>query len=88
MFLDKLPLLLNLQVISPDSSRTEVGQITKQWSGLLKEAFTDTDNFGVSFPLDLDVRMKAVLLGAVLLIDFMFFETEDGKRNDGPGMFS
>ena len=45
-----------------------MGKISKQWSGLAKEVFTDTDNFGISFPLDLDVKMKATLLGAVFLI--------------------
>ena len=25
----------------------EIGKISKQWSGMLKEAFTDTDNFGI-----------------------------------------
>lgn len=40
----------------------------------MKEAYTDADNFGVTFPLDLDVKMKATLLGAVFLLDFMFFE--------------
>ena len=47
---------------------TPVGLISKQFTGLVKEAFTDADNFGVTFPLDLDVKMKAVLLGAVFLI--------------------
>ncbi|XP_050967231.1 phospholipid scramblase 1 isoform X1 [Labeo rohita] len=51
-----------------------VGRISKQWSGFIKESLTDTDNFGINFPMDLDVRMKAVLLGACFLIDFMFFE--------------
>ncbi|KAF5895040.1 phospholipid scramblase 2-like, partial [Clarias magur] len=45
-----------------------IGQIRKQWSGLLKEAFTDADNFGIQFPLDMDVKMKAVLMGACFLI--------------------
>lgn len=47
---------------------TEVGQISKQWSGLARELFTDSDHFGITFPLDLDVRMKAVCLGACFLI--------------------
>ncbi|XP_078266560.1 phospholipid scramblase 1-like isoform X1 [Rhinoraja longicauda] len=51
-----------------------VGKITKQWTGLLREAFTDADNFGIQFPLDLDVKVKAVLLAATFLIDFLFFE--------------
>jgi len=45
-----------------------VGRISKQWTGLIKESLTDTDNFGINFPMDLDVRMKAVLLGACFLI--------------------
>ncbi|XP_039757998.1 phospholipid scramblase 1 isoform X3 [Pararge aegeria] len=52
----------------------KVGKITKNWSGLAREAFTDADNYGIKFPMDLDVRIKAVLLGACFLIDFMFFE--------------
>ncbi|KAK3598596.1 hypothetical protein CHS0354_039618 [Potamilus streckersoni] len=56
-----------------------VGCITKQWSGLVKEAFTDADNFGVSFPMDLDVNIKAVMMGAVFLIDFMYFENNQKK---------
>ena len=52
---------------SPDE-QTHVGQITKQWSGLAKEIFTDSDNFGVTFPQDLDVRTKATTLGAAFLI--------------------
>ena len=63
-----------------------VGKISKQWSGFLKEAFTDADIFGINFPIDLDVRMKAVLLGACMLIDFNFFEKTNNKDNDGIGM--
>ncbi|XP_078266282.1 phospholipid scramblase 1-like [Rhinoraja longicauda] len=52
-----------------------IGNIAKNWSGLLLEAFTDADNFEVTFPMNLDVNIKAVLLGATFLIDFMYFET-------------
>ncbi|XP_077100271.1 phospholipid scramblase 1 isoform X2 [Siphateles boraxobius] len=54
-----------------------IGKISKQWTGLLREAFTDSDNFGIQFPMDLDVRMKAVMIGACFLIDFMFFESNN-----------
>ncbi|XP_015184916.1 PREDICTED: phospholipid scramblase 2-like isoform X1 [Polistes dominula] len=64
----------NFKVKSADGVH-RVGMISKQWSGITREFFTDTDNFGISFPLDLDVKIKAVLLGACLLIDFMYFET-------------
>lgn len=46
----------------------KIGKISKQWTGLLREAFSDSDNFGIQFPLDLDVRMKAVMIGACFLI--------------------
>jgi uncharacterized protein YxjI len=54
----------------------ELGKITKKWSGLLKEGFTDADNFGVIFPVKWDVKLKALFLGAVFLIDFVHFENK------------
>ncbi|XP_040595964.1 phospholipid scramblase 1 isoform X1 [Mesocricetus auratus] len=57
-----------------------IGRISKHWSGFLKEILTDVDSFGIQFPMDLDVKMKAVMLGACFLIDFMFFETGGGHR--------
>ena len=54
----------------------EYGKITKKWSGLLKEGFTDADNFGVVFPKEWDVKLKALFLGAVFLIDFVHFENK------------
>lgn len=55
-----------LQIVSLEG--TEVGRISKQWSGITREFLTTADYFGISFPVDLDVRMKAVMLGAVMLI--------------------
>ena len=52
----------------------EVGKVTKKWSGLLKEGFTDTDNFAAVLPPGMSVEAKCVLLGAVFLIDFVYFE--------------
>lgn len=63
------------EVTSLDES-TVVGQIRKQWGGFIQEGFTDADNFMISFPLDLDVKIKAVMLGACFLIDFMFYENK------------
>ncbi|XP_066582284.1 phospholipid scramblase 2-like isoform X2 [Prorops nasuta] len=64
---------VSYQILSTDGRR-QVGQIRKKWSGIAREFLTDTDFFAVHFPLDLDVSIKAVLLGACLLIDFMYFE--------------
>ncbi|XP_055304798.1 phospholipid scramblase 1-like [Sitodiplosis mosellana] len=60
---------------------TQVGKISKQWSGLAREFFTEADNFGISFPMDLDVRMKAVMLGACILIDMIFYENSGQYGN-------
>ena len=51
-----------------------VGKITKKWSGLLKEGFSDADNFAAVLPLEMTPEQKSVLLGAVFLIDFVYFE--------------
>lgn len=66
---------------------TEIGKISKQWSGLARELFTDADFFGISFPIDLDVYIKAILLGACFLIDAMFFEKAANHERDKPGLF-
>ena len=64
---------VDFKIFSKDRT-VEVGRISKKWSGVSREFFTDADNFGLNFPVDLDVRVKAVLLGATMLIDYMFFE--------------
>lgn len=63
---------LTTQVLSRDGD-TKVGKISKQWTGFLREAYTDADAFGINFPMDLDVRMKAVMLGACFLIVIIIF---------------
>ncbi|CAL8068616.1 unnamed protein product [Calicophoron daubneyi] len=72
---------VRFKIYSVDGS-VEIGRITKQWSNILQEYFTDADNFGICFPMDLDVNIKAVLIGAVFLIDFMFFEDNQANNNN------
>lgn len=45
-----------------------VGEIRKKWAGFAQEAFTNADNFGVSFPVDLDVKFKALLISVTFLL--------------------
>ncbi|GAB1597817.1 phospholipid scramblase 1-like [Argonauta hians] len=59
-----------------------IGTISKQYSGFVNEMVTSADNFGVTFPMDLDVKMKATMIGAVFLIDFMFFENKNKNKHD------
>lgn len=54
--------------IRANARGTQIGKISKQWSGLAREFFTDADYFGIKFPTDSDVYTKATLLGACMLI--------------------
>lgn len=63
-----------MKIISLDG--TEVGVISKHWAGFWREVLTDADFYGISFPVDLDVRMKAVLIGACILIVIRHFRDE------------
>jgi hypothetical protein len=64
---------VEFKLLTPDES-IEIGSISKEWGGIFRENCTNADKFIISFPIDLDVRMKVALIGACFLIDFMFFE--------------
>lgn len=57
----------------------QVAVVSKKWSGLLAEGFTDTDRFRVEFE---DQRLTAeerqMILAAALFIDLQFFEKKAG----------
>lgn len=61
---------------------TDIGKVSKKYAGFVRELGTTADNFGIDFPLDLSVKVKAILLGALLLIDFMYFETPPANTNN------
>lgn len=52
----------------------EVGLIQKKWSGLLKEMFSEADNFWVAFEAVDDPKLRALLFSATVLIDIVHFE--------------
>ncbi len=53
----------------------EVALILKRWSGVLKEAFTDADQFTINFHnKKLDLKERQLILVATLLIDLVYFE--------------
>ncbi|XP_053379769.1 phospholipid scramblase 1-like [Mercenaria mercenaria] len=76
------PCDVNFTVHSATDGDTDVGKIQKQWSNVLQEMFTQADNFGVTFPMDLDVKMKAIMIGATFLIDFLFFEVPQNRHGN------
>ncbi|XP_032591621.1 phospholipid scramblase 2 [Drosophila grimshawi] len=63
---------IDMKVFSVNNE--EIGKITKNWSGPAKEMFSDADYFSVTFPLNLDVRMKALLFAAVFLVNILLYE--------------
>jgi uncharacterized protein YxjI len=66
-----------------DMKGNQVGEITKKWGGCTKEVFTDSDNFHVIFPVSADPKQRALILGAVFLVDMMYFENDE----DGEGLY-
>ncbi|KAM9033675.1 phospholipid scramblase family member 5 isoform X1 [Sarcophilus harrisii] len=56
------------------NEKITIGKISKYWSGFVNDVFTNADNFGIHVPADLDVKIKAAMIGACFLFDFMFFE--------------
>ena len=52
----------------------EVGNISKENTGDMRERVTDADCFVLRFPLEIDVNEKAMLIAAVIMIDFLYFE--------------
>ena len=73
--------------ISAEEDGRQLGTVTKKWGGVTREALTDADSFLVEMQRDLDVSLKAGLLGTVFLIDFMFFEDNDAvKKTGGRGL--
>ncbi|XP_045707926.1 phospholipid scramblase 4 [Phyllostomus hastatus] len=59
---------------------SNIGSIIRKWNGLMS-AMGDADHFDIRFPLDLDVKMKAMIFGACFLIDFMYFERSPPQRS-------
>ena len=62
-----------------DKTEREVGAITKNWGGMLKEMFTDADKFQVNFP-NMDEKKKAIIFAAAISVDLDYFE-DNNSRN-------
>ncbi|XP_029436872.1 phospholipid scramblase 2-like isoform X2 [Rhinatrema bivittatum] len=71
---------VKFKVTTPDESHL-VGQITRTWRGLSKEMFSSNDHFSIQFPLDLDVKVKAVLMAASLFIDYLYYDQRRRNSN-------
>ena len=58
-----------------DMEGNEVGLISKVFGDMTIEAFTDSDKFQVIFPEGCEPKMKALLLAAAILFDYIFYES-------------
>jgi len=63
-------------LVTVEDKKSPIGQISKSTEESGLEMYTDAENFGISFPEKLPVKMKAVLLGAIVLIDSMFYKNK------------
>lgn len=75
VFLVRSPLhkLWTFTFMQPDGQEAAV--VNKQWSGALKEVFTDADNFRLEYiDRSLSNDQKLLILAAALFIDLRYFE--------------
>ena len=63
----------------------EVARVTKQWSGIMREVFTDADNFRLQFHKDLDQNFRMMVLATAFAIDLDFFENNKKRTGFGIG---
>jgi len=54
----------------------EEGTVTKKFSGVGKELFTNADNYKMKFPPNASPNDRALLVSASVLIDYLYFERE------------
>lgn len=64
-----------------DEQGNEVARISKKWTGLLKEYFTDSDNFMIEFGTKhWSAAQRAVIFATAISIDFDFFENNNSNQ--------
>ena len=51
----------------------------------MKSFVSDADNFSLVFPEGSTAEDRALLLGAVIMLDFMYFEEGPPNRNNSSG---
>ncbi|XP_013922292.1 PREDICTED: phospholipid scramblase 1-like [Thamnophis sirtalis] len=68
--------------IIPLNQKSAIGKIIRKWKGFAIETTSGASTFITQFPMDLEVKTKALLLGACFLLDFMFNERTGPPRRD------
>jgi uncharacterized protein YxjI len=65
-----------------DATGTEVARVTKQWRGLVTEAFTDADSYAVTFPPTTSEPLRRLALAAALAVDLSMKQKDYGSPLD------
>jgi len=63
-----------------NESGVEMGAVTWKFRGCCTEIMTDSDSFCLSFPREMPVEDKALLIGATMLLDFMYYEHQNNDN--------
>ena len=64
-----------------DAHGQTMGQISKKWAGFAQEYFTDADNFQIDFGKHAwTAQERALVLASAVLIDFDWFENNQGSK--------
>jgi len=71
--------------ITKAGQKEKVGVIAKKFQAGAGELASEMDRFGLDFPDDADPQMKIVLTAACFLIDYLYFEGDDGDDDDEMG---
>ncbi|MDA8539177.1 phospholipid scramblase family protein, partial [bacterium] len=71
------------QIATPGGPARITKMQARNFEDMAAQAFTDADNFGCTFPPDATPQAKAVLLAAVFMIDFLFFEEPVNQDQGG-----
>ncbi|CAF1070193.1 unnamed protein product [Rotaria sordida] len=65
----------------------ELGAIYKEYAGFVNQAFTGAEKYTIKFPASLPIQMKAVALGALFLVNFMYF-AGNAEQKGGSSLLS
>ncbi|KAM9974863.1 hypothetical protein ACTFIW_008332 [Dictyostelium discoideum] len=64
------------------SDGDEIGEISKLYSGLQQSLFNDKDNIYIDFPPKSTIHQKSILLGALFLINSLYFGLESNTIDE------
>lgn len=62
--------------------KARCGVVRKLVSDVVKELMTDADTFEINFPQNASPEEKLLIIGAVLMIDYRFYEESPADKND------